>query len=79
MSGYGMYVLGIIRSAARGIPGEAPDARLHAMLLFREQKMIVLPPNHALARKKSIPLKDFHGERYLNGTNCEFNGYADQF
>ncbi len=61
------------------IPGEAPDARLHAMPLFREQMMIVLPPNHALARKKCIPLKDLHGERYLNRTSCEFNGCADQF
>jgi DNA-binding transcriptional LysR family regulator len=61
------------------IPGKGPDQRVHAMPLFREQMMIVLPPDHALAGKNAILLKDLHGEKYLNRTSCEFNGYADQF
>ena len=49
------------------------------MPLFREQMMIVLPPKHPLAREKTLRMKDLRGQRYLNRTSCEFNGYADQF
>lgn len=61
------------------IPGETPDERLHTMPLFREQMVIALPPNHALARRDAIRLPDLDGERYLVRTSCEFNGYADRF
>jgi LysR family hydrogen peroxide-inducible transcriptional activator len=61
------------------IPGETPNPRLHTMPLFREQMIIVLPPKHSLARKKTLRLKDLHGQRYLDRTSCEFNDYADQF
>ncbi len=49
------------------------------MPLFREQMVIALPPNHALARRDAIRLPDLDGERYLVRTSCEFNGYADRF
>ena len=61
------------------IPGETPNPQLHTMPLFREQMMIVLPPKHPLARKKTLRIKDLHGQRYLNRTSCEFNGYVGQF
>jgi DNA-binding transcriptional LysR family regulator len=41
--------------------------------------MIVVSPNHRLAKSNAIRVKDLDGEKYLNRTNCEFNGYAGQF
>lgn len=61
------------------LPDREPDERVHVMPLFREQMMIVLPPQHPLAGKNSIRVKDLHGQSYLNRANCEFNGYAGQF
>src|SRR3954447_13564463 len=46
------------------------------MPLFREQMMIVLHPDHPLAKRNAVTPKDLTGERYLNRANCEFNGYA---
>jgi LysR family hydrogen peroxide-inducible transcriptional activator len=57
-------------------PGQEPDERLHHMPLFREQMMIVLYPDHPLAKRNAVTPKDLSGERYLNRANCEFNGYA---
>ncbi|MFL5049242.1 MAG: LysR family transcriptional regulator [Xanthobacteraceae bacterium] len=57
-------------------PSEPPDERLHSMPLFREQMMIVLHPDHPLAKRNAVTPKDLTGERYLNRANCEFNGYA---
>ena len=47
------------------------------MPLFREQFMIVVPPNHPLAwlRTPSAPAIS-SGGRYLNRISCEFYGYA---
>ena len=56
--------------------GRQPDERLHYMPLFREQFMIVLHPDHPLAKRNAVMPKDLTGERYLNRANCEFNGYA---
>jgi DNA-binding transcriptional LysR family regulator len=58
------------------LPGDEPDERLHYMPLFREQFMIVASPDHALARKNAVQVKDLDGQKYLNRVNCEFNGYA---
>jgi DNA-binding transcriptional LysR family regulator len=55
------------------------DERVHAMPLFREQMMIVLPASHPLASNNAIRPKDLHGGHYLNRANCEFNGYAGKF
>ena len=57
-------------------PGQEPDERLHHMPLFREQMMIVLHPDHPLAKRNAVTPKDLSGERYLNRANCEFFGYA---
>ncbi len=58
------------------VPGRQHDERLHYLPLFREQYMIVIHPNHPLASRNAIRVKDLNGERYLNRTHCEFNGYA---
>lgn len=52
----------------------APDERLNTIPLFREQMMIVLHPDHPLAMKNMVTVKDLHGERYLQRINCEFTG-----
>lgn len=69
-------VAGDLEVAIYCVPGREPDERLHYMPLFREQFMIVLPPNHRLAAQNSVCPKDLTGERYLNRVACEFNGYA---
>lgn len=60
-------------------PDRALDERIHMMPLFREQMMVVIPPNHQLATKDSIRVRDLHGMNYVNRAKCEFNGYAGQF
>lgn len=53
-----------------------PDERLHEMPLFHEQMMIVISPEHRLAKQNAIRLKDLHGELYLERTKCEFGMVA---
>lgn len=60
-------------------PDRALDERIHMMPLFREQMMVVIPPNHLLAAKDAVRVKDLHGMNYVNRAKCEFNGYAGQF
>ncbi|MGZ8386645.1 MAG: LysR family transcriptional regulator [Rhodoplanes sp.] len=60
-------------------PDRELDERIHTMPLFREQMMVVVPPNHLLATKDAIRVKDLHGMNYVNRAKCEFNGYAGQF
>jgi len=55
------------------------DDRIHAMPLFKEQMMVVVPPDHALGAKEAIRVKDLNGLTYVNRAKCEFNGYAGQF
>ncbi|RAI42795.1 LysR family transcriptional regulator [Rhodoplanes roseus] len=74
-----MLLEGDLDVAVYCLPGGAPDARLHVMPLYRERMLIVIPPNHALARRKAIRVRDLDGMSYINRANCEFNGYAGQF
>lgn len=60
-------------------PDRELDERIHALPLFREQMMVVIPPNHLLAMKDAIRVKDLQGMNYVNRAKCEFNGYAGQF
>jgi LysR family hydrogen peroxide-inducible transcriptional activator len=60
-------------------PDRELDERIHAQPLFREQMMVVIPPNHVLAMKDAIRVKDLNGMSYVNRAKCEFNGYAGQF
>jgi hypothetical protein len=41
------------------------------MPLFREQMMIVVPPNHHLAAQKAIRVRDLDGMNYINRANCD--------
>jgi DNA-binding transcriptional LysR family regulator len=70
---------GEVDAAIYCAPGEKPDARIHALPLFREQMMIVLPMGHPLATQPSVRVADLDGLPYLNRSSCEFNGYADRF
>jgi DNA-binding transcriptional LysR family regulator len=67
---------GDLELAVYCLAGDQKDDRLHYMPLFREQMMIVINPQHRLARLNAIPARELDGERYLNRINCEFNGYA---
>src|SRR6266700_1721860 len=58
-------------------PDREPDPRLNYLPLFREQMMIVLPPEHRLATRSSIEIKDLAGERYVQRSSCEFNDMVD--
>ncbi len=60
-------------------PDRELDERINALPLFREQMMVVIPPNHMLAMKDAIRVKDLQGMNYVNRAKCEFNGYAGQF
>ncbi|MEZ5788180.1 MAG: LysR family transcriptional regulator [Xanthobacteraceae bacterium] len=60
-------------------PDREFDDRIHAMPLFKEQMMVVIPPNHPLGAKEAIRVKDLDGMTYVNRAKCEFNGYAGQF
>jgi len=62
-----------------GHSGEV-DERLHAIPMFVERFVVVLPPNHSLAKKKALQVKDLDGEPYLNRINCEvFTEAAAEF
>ena len=67
---------GDLELAVYCLAGDQKDDRLHYMPLFREQMMIVVNPQHRLARLNAIPARELDGECYLNRINCEFNGYA---
>jgi LysR family hydrogen peroxide-inducible transcriptional activator len=57
-------------------PGKELDEKLHALPLFEEQMMIVVPPEHPFAAKNAVMSADLNGEPYLNRINCEFNDYG---
>jgi len=59
------------------LPGEKPDARVHAIPLFREQMVIVVHRNHRLANDNVFPVRELNGECYIHRMNCEFAGYTD--
>ncbi len=54
--------------------GKLGDDRLHQLPLFREQMMIVVKNDHALASRNAIRVKDLGGLHYLKRVDCEFIG-----
>ena len=58
-------------------PDRDSDSRLNYLPLFREQMMIVLPPQHRLASRTFIEIKDLEGDRYVQRSSCEFNNMVD--
>jgi LysR family transcriptional regulator, hydrogen peroxide-inducible genes activator len=59
------------------LPGEKPDASVHAIPLFREQMVIAVHRGHRLANESRFPVRELNGECYIHRMNCEFAGYAD--
>ncbi|HVY87425.1 MAG TPA: LysR family transcriptional regulator [Hyphomonadaceae bacterium] len=58
-----------------GLP-DGLDERLHAIPLFTERFVIVLPPNHRLTQQSEIRMRDLANEPYVKRINCEMGGYA---
>jgi len=70
----GEYEVGILASP------DAIDDGLHALPLFAERFILVIPKTHRLANAESVPCRELNGENYINRTNCEFYDYVhDQF
>ncbi len=68
---------GEIDAAIYALPGKEPDHQLHLIPLFREQMVIVVHPNHRLANRPAVRVKDLNHESYIHRNHCEFAGYAD--
>jgi DNA-binding transcriptional LysR family regulator len=45
--------------------------RFHAMPLFQERFVVVLPPGHRLAERNVVRCADLNAEAYVNRINCE--------
>jgi DNA-binding transcriptional LysR family regulator len=60
-----------------GHHGELDD-RFHAMPLYKERFVVVLPPQHRLARQNAVCVKDLNGEPYVNRLNCEVAAPANK-
>jgi DNA-binding transcriptional LysR family regulator len=58
-----------------GYPHEIDD-RFHAMPLFTERFVAVLPIGHRLANQKEVHIADLDGEPYVNRINCEMADFA---
>lgn len=58
-----------------GYPGEI-DERFHALALYRERFVAVLPQHHRLAAQKEVRIADLDGEPYVNRVNCEMADHA---
>jgi DNA-binding transcriptional LysR family regulator len=52
------------------------DDRFHALPLYRERFVIVLPTGHALASKSEIHVRDLDEQPYVNRVNCEMGDFA---
>jgi DNA-binding transcriptional LysR family regulator len=58
-----------------GYPGDVDD-RFHALPLFRERFVAVLPHQHRLANQKEVRIADLNDEPYVNRINCEMGEFA---
>ena len=58
-----------------GHPEEIDD-RFHALPLFTERFVAVLPLGHRLANQQEIPIAELDGEPYVNRINCEMADFA---
>ena len=69
---------GDLEVAIYALPEVPIDERLHYLPLFREKFMIVMHPQHRLAKQGEVRVKDLGGERYLSRVHCEYGGPADR-
>jgi len=58
-----------------GYPGEIDD-RFHALPLYTERFVAVLPMGHRLANQKDVRITDLDNEPYVNRINCEMADFA---
>jgi DNA-binding transcriptional LysR family regulator len=58
-----------------GHPGEIDD-RFHALPLYRERFVVVLPHQHRLSNQPHVKVTDLQDEPYVNRVNCEMGDYA---
>jgi DNA-binding transcriptional LysR family regulator len=52
-------------------PMEGLGERFHAIDLYAERYLVILPPDHRLARQNVVELKDLSGEAYVDRLACE--------
>lgn len=57
---------------------EPIDDRFHALPLYTERFVAVLPIAHRLANQKEVHVADLDGEPYVNRMNCEVMDFAEQ-
>jgi DNA-binding transcriptional LysR family regulator len=57
---------------------EPIDDRFHALPLYSERFVAVLPMSHRLANQKEVHVADLDGEPYVNRMNCEVMDFAEQ-
>lgn len=58
-----------------GHPSDVDD-RFHALPLFRERFVAVLPTGHRLANHKEVHVAELDNEPYVNRINCEMADFA---
>jgi DNA-binding transcriptional LysR family regulator len=63
--------------AVLGHPTEIDD-RFHALPLYRENYVAVLPMQHRLANQKEILVADLDNEPYVSRINCDLADFADE-
>ena len=61
---------GALEVAITSVP-EGMEDKLHAIPLYTEEFVVVLPPNHPLAAKQVLKVWDLDGQPYVNRINCE--------
>jgi DNA-binding transcriptional LysR family regulator len=68
---------GDLHVALFGLP-EGPDVRFHALPLFQERFVAVLPPEHPLTKQNVVSCSDLHEAPYVSRANCEVFDFARQ-
>jgi len=69
---------GDLEVAIYAMPEVPLDERLHYLMLFREQFVIAVQPQHRLAGLSEVRVKDLDGEHYQSRIHCEYGGPADR-
>ena len=67
---------GDLDCAIYAMPMVPPDRRLHYLPLYRERFVIVMKPDHPLAARSEICVRELDGEFYLARINCEYDAPA---
>lgn len=70
-------VSGAIEVAISAQPEPIPDF-LHRLVLYREQFVIAVAPDHPLAANSPIRVAELDGADYLDRVNCEFGAEAER-